>query len=68
VYLFARPDEPLALKLYGGGERDGRLLMSTQVTGRQLESGSARVNGTAGGSATLTLQPRRTGPEVAPGT
>ena len=64
VYLFVRPDEQVLVKVWAGEGPAARMVMSGPVTGRQLESGTARVNGIAGGGATLHLNPRRSGPGV----
>jgi len=62
VYLFARPDEQLLVRVLAGEGRNAKMFLSAPVTGRQLESNTARLNGTAGGGASLYVSPRHVGP------
>ena len=63
VYLFARPDETLGVRLVAGP----RQLVSSPVAGRALDQGSVRVAGADGSAVTLRVEPRRSGPGSGPG-
>jgi len=57
VYLFARPDETLAVRLVAGV----RQLASSPVTGHTLDQGSVRLPGADGSAVTLRVEARRSG-------